>query len=91
MQCQCGGHYQPVCDKCESTGWISTKDRLPTKEECAKFFGWFLVFRQGHHRTELDRYDGHDIDRQWESGWKYGWHMPITHWMPLPKNPKQDD
>lgn len=71
--------------------WTSVKERLPTKEECEKDAGWFLVWHSGEiqfNRAEMSRYDGHEEERSYEHGWKYNWDRDVTHWMPLPKEPK---
>lgn len=80
--------------------WISVKERLPTKAECKKNAGWFLVWRSfGHRRGDIkhiatDRYDGHEDyyldDLKYDpdaSPWKYPYGKYITHWMEYPEPP----
>ena len=69
--------------------WISVKDRLPTKEECKKDAGWFLVKRALISRADVSRYDGNEKPNPYyDHGWKYAMDESITHWMPLPEPPK---
>ncbi len=72
--------------------WIKITDRLPTKEECEKYYGWFLVVHTCDNtlrRPELSRYDGHEEEYCYTHGWKYQWDECISHWMPLPDLPKE--
>jgi hypothetical protein len=69
--------------------WISVKDRVPTKDECSRYAGWFLVCRSFLGRPELSRYDGHEEEFAYEHGWKYCIDREITHWMPLPELPAE--
>lgn len=70
--------------------WISVKDRIPTKEECEKDGGWFLVKQSYMQRACMDRYDGHlpEDERNYMHNWKYPYGESITHWQPLPELPK---
>jgi hypothetical protein len=70
--------------------WIKISESPPTKQECAKDHGWFLVYREYYERIELSRYDGYD-DPIYKQGWKYPYDDKITHWMPLPDKPKEED
>lgn len=68
--------------------WILITERLPTKEECEKDAGWFLVMRKNFgSRADISRYDGHEDYFCFEHGWKYACDDKITHWMPLPELP----
>lgn len=70
--------------------WISVKDRLPSREECEKSCGWFLVWQPNWTlRAEMSRYDGHNEEYSHEHGWKYSWNDHVTHWMILPEAPKE--
>ena len=69
------------------TKWIKCSERLPTKEEVGKDFGWFLVVHKDCPRSDMSRYDGYEEDRSYEHGWKYSIDYNITHWMPLPEMP----
>ncbi len=73
--------------------WIKLSDRKPTKKECYKDCGWFLVYHKPCFsgqlgRAQLSRYDGHDEIYSYDHGWKYAWDESISHWMPLPEIPK---
>ena len=63
-------------------GWISVKDRLPENDQWVlcfvkdKSFGTFRVFQWNY------------IDWQWNDGNEWYDEYDITHWMPLPKQPK---
>ena len=71
--------------------WISVKDRLPSKEECEKDHGWFIVFRPDlQDRAGMSRYDGHEKEQNYEHNWRLLIDRDITHWMPLPEIPKKD-
>ena len=74
-------------------GWISVKDRLPEKS------GWYLVSlvntRTGH-RWEVP------VSADYSHGkWDYAYlgeedatwmlNNTVTHWMPLPEPPKEDE
>lgn len=68
--------------------WIAIKDRVPTKEECEKYHGWFLVYAPFRARPDMSRYDGYDPEHSYEHGWKYNWDSEITHFAILPDLPK---
>jgi hypothetical protein len=71
--------------------WISIKTP-PTKEQCDKDDGWFLIWSiDESKRAHLSRYDGHQEERSYDHGWKYPWDHSITHWMPLPEGPKEKE
>lgn len=60
--------------------WISVKDRLPEKH------GWYLVFK--HRRFSIAEWTG--------DCWYNENDLPIddiviTHWMPLPEPPKENN
>lgn len=62
--------------------WISVKDRLPENDQWAlcfmkdKSFGTFRVFQWNY------------IDWQWNDGNEWYDEEDVTHWMPLPEQPK---
>ena len=70
--------------------WISVKDKLPPYNHDV------LVYRPGMAMKILvDSYDGYygEDDDEWYEGWaRYGKDIHnnplITHWMPLPQQPK---
>lgn len=66
---------QPTVD-----GWISAKDRLP------EYTGWYLTY---HHKINLCVVSWFTGDG-WEDGdwgaYEDGW---VSHWMPLPEDPKE--
>jgi hypothetical protein len=69
--------------------WINVEDRLPTKKECEKNNGWFLVWYDGFSRANMSRYDGYEEEQNYEHHkWKYLHDHIITHWMELPEAPK---
>ena len=57
--------------------WISVQDRLPD------YLGDCLVWahdQEGHGYLRIDTYS-----------WRYGFlHLNVTHWMPLPAPPEDD-
>ena len=61
-------------------GWISVKDRLP------EYTGWYLTY---HHKINLCVVSWFTGDG-WEDGawgaFEDGW---VSHWMPLPEDPKE--
>ena len=61
--------------------WISVKDRLPEPEKhyCLVKTTW-----GAHHIAYFD-YD----ENKWFSN--YGLTLNVTHWMPLPEPPKEDE
>lgn len=61
----------------KETGWISTKDRMPTKD------GDYLVYDTYTHSIYVYEFQYHFYDNADE---KY-WNNYITHWMPVPKAP----
>ena len=68
--------------------WIPV-DKPPTKEECEKNCGWFIVWRPTWSlRPDISRYDGYLEYPCYDHKWKYQWDGTITHWMPLPEPPK---
>lgn len=64
----------------EMPGWTSVKDRLP------EYTGWYLTF---HHAINLCVVSWFTGDG-WEDGdwgaYEDGW---VSHWMPLPEDPKE--
>lgn len=61
-------------------GWISVEDRLP------EYTGWYLTY---HHKINLCVVSWFTGDG-WEDGdwgaYEDGW---VSHWMPLPEDPKE--
>ena len=58
-------------------GWISVKDRLPNVA------GWYLVFYNGS-KMQVAFFKG----KKWPFD---NYYHKVTHWMPLPEPPKEDD
>ena len=58
--------------------WINVKDRLPDKTGC------YLVFYSRGKSIDVSLFK----NEKWCEEW--GNHI-ITHWMPLPKPPKESD
>lgn len=54
-------------------GWISVKIYKPTE------YGKYLIHRAGCKKTHFETWNG--------TGWAYN-HNDITHWQPIPKDPK---
>lgn len=54
--------------------WISVKDRLPPE-----------------NITVLAAYDNGKVDRDFmaDKRWVFTCHGTVTHWMPIPKHPKE--
>lgn len=61
--------------------WINVKDRLPEMK------GYYLVC---YHYPYIDRYDIDIVYFRGKSQWAKR-NEYITHWMPLPKPPKDGD
>ena len=65
-----------ICEHFKS-GWISVRDRLPLGMQNVLMY----IERKG---VMIGYY--HPIDELWSyDGWS-----PVTHWMPLPKAPKEE-
>lgn len=73
-----GGHYKPVCDTCEYTGWISVEERLPSDDKRV------LATDGVKHEVVCCVNSG----REWVGATsEYGYLMilkKVTHWTPLP-------
>lgn len=68
--------------------WISVKDRLPDKE------GFYLVYspiQQNNHVLSVDggRAVHMSSDLHIDIFFENGFLKFVTHWMPLPKQPKE--
>lgn len=61
--------------------WISVNERLPENQ--------FIVLAYVHHSYELVRWN--EYEEIWEH--EFGWFNKdeVTHWMPLPEPPKEDE
>ena len=82
-------------------GWISVKERLPGED------GRYLVYNMSYcnalafvasFSTCLENVGEYDFDGEKRPGWfsyddEYGYYEidGVTHWMPLPEPPKEDD
>jgi len=73
--------------------WIKCSERMPSPEECEGIwgYGWFLVWHSDFKRIELSRYDKHSGEHNYDHGWKDAWNDKVSHWMPLPKPPADDN
>lgn len=71
MQCQCGGVFLPICDKCEKQGWVDVRDALPER-------GLFLTTDGTSY--EICMFVGLKfIPKSCKTN-----QFNVTHWMPLP-------
>ena len=61
--------------------WISVEERLP--EESANYLTYGVFLPLGVKAMDLCRFNG--------KGWMIDQNVKITHWMPLPEPPKEDD
>lgn len=74
-----------------SNGWISVKERLPEEGEEVLVFGQYL--------NDIPKVLGVRSRYKGDQDWKYTWEgsdewvyreNDVTHWMPLPKPPKEE-
>lgn len=89
-------------DDCPTIGgWISVKDRLPSDNGC------YLVYCMSYRNalafiagfsTCLENVDEYNFEGEKRPGWfnyddEYGFYEidGVTHWMPLPEPPKEDN
>lgn len=81
------------------TGWISVKDRLPEYEEQVLLtaYGWsdttVYIGQLKHMDAETSWLTGiTSKESEWcIEGWSYLKEPVVTHWMPLPEPPKEDE
>lgn len=72
------------------TGWISVKDRLPEDERpVLTFMGYDEPQRIGFQ--QIQTYFCFDPNPHWQYSGLLREGQSITHWMPLPKPPKEND
>jgi hypothetical protein len=88
MQCECGGHYEPFCNRCEARRWISVKDKLPVETEDVGFT-WDGISISNEDFYDHKRQKWMMID--YENRDFVESPLPISHWMPLPKIPDEVD
>ena len=66
--------------------WISVKERLPVKQ-------FRVIVRTGHGLVTTG-WRSYHVDVRggelWEVDEAHNYHNDVTHWMPLPKEPKED-
>ena len=78
----------PFCEIEQQSEWISVKDRLPETD------GEYLI-RKVHYWTDTDGYSKMGVSvyvQSHENPWKeVGNLCMVTHWMPLPEPPKEED
>ncbi len=85
MQCKCGGNYQPVCDKCECTGWVRVEDRLPEKDAevlVTNIKGWM-------HLQKALYYHDYKLFLAFNPDSVQKYILQVTHWLPIPQLPKE--
>ena len=70
------GHTEEGCP--QGIGWISVKDRLPNKSQADEY----IVVNGG--KVEFAMY----LDGMWITPLRV---KQITHWMPFPEPPKEDE
>lgn len=63
--------------------WISVKDRLPEKGER-------VLCTDGHGVFEQYRIERNEIHGEWQRCGLPALLQRVTHWMPLPKPPKEN-
>ena len=77
------GKTQPVAYNLSPTGWIPVTERLPENDQKAlcimRYDGEFRVLRWNY------------IDYMWNTGIEWFREKDVTHWMPLPEPPKEND
>lgn len=72
--------YEALAEMVQMPRWISVKERLPEP------YSWVLGFGFGETEMPIEVfYDG----SEWKDSVLGGWY--ITHWMPLPAPPKEDE
>lgn len=74
----------------EPPRWISVEDRLPKEE------GLVLVIANGKPMDNITLVDAYELGEYTDEGWIIdawpGWEdAQVTHWMPLPEPPKEDN
>lgn len=83
----------------DAQGWISVKDRLPEhgKNVLLIAYGWkdtrVYIGRLEHMSPETSWLTGiTSKESEWcIEGWSYLKEPVVTHWMPLPEPPKEDE
>jgi hypothetical protein len=68
--------------------WISVEDRLPEKDVDVWCF-CFEDYQQIARYKDSKDWGGEGWSHHFKNVW--GKHLSVTHWMPLPKPPEQDD
>lgn len=82
----------------DAPGWISVKDRLPEhgKQVLLIAYGWsdttIYIGRLEHMSSETSWLTGiTSKESEWRiQGWSYLKEPLVTHWMPLPEQPKEN-
>lgn len=74
-------------------GWVSVKDRMP-EERHGRFEGemesdFVLFCAKSEEETIIDI--GYTVNGVWECGDYVNDYCEVTHWMPLPALPEEDD
>lgn len=62
--------------------WISVKERLPDKS------GYYLIACRNPYRGKQDGINISYFQHKAQN-WKATYNPDVTHWMPLPKKPKE--
>lgn len=84
----------PTLDYVPQKQWISVKDRLP--EESAIYLvvvkEKYVFESQWNYHVDAASNYGDYIDDYWDTfiDWDEGQEVHVTHWMPLPKLPKEE-
>lgn len=86
MQCECGGHYEPFCNRCEARRWISVVDKIPEFNKKVLAYDTQRIYIA--YRALENEYNEHWVIGEQEDCIPY-WAITsaVTHWMPLPKVP----
>ena len=83
--------------------WISVKDKLPNKNGkylccwsgCINDKPCISIYSFATNLSRINKYDFQGKNRKgwydYDSEWGYGEMCGVTHWMPLPKLPKENN
>ena len=85
-----------ICEHFKN-GWISVKDRLPEKawEDNQKWFSKVVLAATGrsvlYGSFEVYKYNGTWEFGSYDEDFDFDRCVTVTHWMPLPEPPKEDE
>ena len=77
--------FRPIEDALQARipQWISVKDRLPEDEEMKLIATWHKnVMKIAYYNQEI---------KSWVSNGYELWDVTVTHWMPIPEPPKENE